>query len=255
MKEDLAAGKAHAAAINDVGPDVLVVLGTRAAVIAQQSVKKSIPIVFSLVLDPDRNAVGGDNITGVKMEIPVRTQLSALQAIVPATKKIGVMYNPKKSQSLVLEAAEVAKSMGIQLIASRIEQPEDAVRALTVFAGGIDAFWLIPDPTVANAEVFPKLLQFTVQNRVPFFAFSEAFVKARALFSLSADYSGIGRQTCTIAQKIVAGTPPSQIPWQDPEGLKLSVNIKTAEQLGLGEISMNAFSYAAQKGYQVQPVN
>lgn len=255
MNEDLDIGRAHAESINNSPPDVLIVLGTRAAVIAQQAVKKSIPVVFSLVLDPDRNAVGGENITGVKMEIPLSTQLATLKAIVPSTQKIGVMYNPKKSQSMVLEAAEIAKSMGMQLVASRIEQPEDAVRALSVFAGGIDAFWLIPDPTVANAEVFPKLLQFTVQNRLPFFAFSEAFVKARALFSLSADYAGIGRQTCSIAQKIIAGTPPAQIPWQDPEGLKLSVNVKTAEQLGLSAISVNAFSYAAQKGYQIQPVN
>src|SRR5690606_38473519 len=103
--------------------------------------------------------------------------------------------------------------------------------------GGIDAFWLIADPTDANSDVFPQLLQFTIQNKTPFFAFSEAFVRARALFSLSPDYAGIGKQACGIAQEIRGGKPPSQIPWQDPRGLALSVNMKTAQQLGLGEIS------------------
>ncbi len=254
MDEDYAIGEEHAKTLNKQSPDVLVVLGTRAAVAARKYVDSSMPVVFSLVLDPDKVEIEGPNITGVKMDIPVRTQLETLKAIVPKVEKIGVMYNPKKSQALVRQAAESARELGMQLIASRIERKEDAVRALTVFANGIDAFWLIPDPTVANAEVFPKLLSFTVQNRTPFFAFSEAFVKARALFSLSADYGGIGRQACSIAKTIVGGTAPSEIPWQDPDGLKLSLNIKTAEQLGLSEISVNAFSFAAQKGYQIQPV-
>lgn len=255
MDEDYEKAKAHAQEINAAKPNILLVLGTRAAVAAQKFVDKSIPVVFSLVLDPDKAELQGvPNMTGVKMDIPIETQLQTLKAIVPKVEKIGVMYNPKKSQDLVLAAAETAKKLGMQLVASRIEQKEDAVRALTVFAGGIDAFWLIPDPTVANAEVFPKLLQFTIQNRTPFFSFSEAFVKARALFSLSADYAGIGKQTCEVAQTVMAGTAPASIPWQDPKGLKLSVNIKTAEQLGLSEISVNAFSYAAQKSYQIQPV-
>lgn len=255
MDEDYDKAKALAPDINTLAPDILLVLGTRAAVAAQKFVDKNIPVVFSLVLDPDKVELKGlSNVTGVKMDIPIVTQLQTLKAIVPKVEKIGVMYNPRRSQDMVQAAAVEAQKLGMQLVASRIERPEDAVRALTVFAGGIDAFWLIADPTVANADVFPKLLQFTVQNRTPFFSFSEAFVKARALFSLSADYSGIGKQACEVAQTIMGGTAPKDIDWQDPKGLKLSVNIKTAEQLGLSEISVNAFSYAAQKGYQIQPV-
>lgn len=254
MDEDFDKGEALAKEINSKGPDALFVLGIRALITAKKHIDPGLPVIFAIVLDPDNNDVKAPNITGVRMEIPIRTQLETLQAIVPSVKKIGLMYNPKRSQSLVLEAAEIAKTLGIQLIASRIERKEDAVRALSVFAGGIDAFWLIADPTVANSEVFPQLLQFTVQNKTPFFAFSEAFVRARALFSLSPDYAGIGKQACGIAQEIRGGKLPSQIPWQDPRGLALSVNMKTAQQLGLGEISVNAFSYAATKGYQIVPV-
>ena len=255
MNENYDLGKKLAGKINDAKPDVAVVLGTRAAVTARQYIDDDIPVVFGLVLDPDKAGLSGEsNITGVKMDIPIETQLLTLKAIVPSVQKIGVMYNPKKSGDLVRKAAQVAQSMGIQIVASRIEQKEDAVRALAVFAGGVDAFWLIPDPTVANAEVFPKLLAFTIKNRTPFFAFSEAFVRARALFSLSADYTGIGKQICEISQQLAGGKPVSEVPRQDPRGLRLSVNIKTAQQLGLSEISVNAFSYAAQKGYQIQPV-
>lgn len=254
MDEDFDKGAAIAKEINGKGADAVFVLGTRAAITARKHLDGGLPVVFALVLDPETSDIKAPNITGVRLEIPIRTQLETLQAIVPSVKKIGVMFNPKRSQALVLEAAEVAKSLGIQIIASRIERKEDAVRALSVFAGGIDAFWLIADPTVANAEVFPQLLQFTINNRTPFFAFSEAFVKARALFSLSPDYAGIGKQSCTIVQDVRGGKSPAQIPWQDPRGLSLSVNLKTAQQLGLNEISVNAFSFAASKGYQIVPV-
>lgn len=254
MDEDFDRGEKMAEEINGKGVDAVFVLGTRAAITARKHIDGGLPVVFALVLDPEKSDIKAPNITGVKLEIPIRTQLETLQAIVPSVKKIGVMYNPKRSQEVVLEAAEVARSLGIQIIASRIERKEDAVRALSVFAGGIDAFWLIADPTVANAEVFPQLLQFTINNRTPFFAFSEAFVRARALFSLSPDYAGIGKQSCGLVQEIRAGKPAAQIPWQDPKGLSLSVNMKTAQQLGLGEISVNAFSFAASKGYQIVPV-
>lgn len=254
MDEDFTKGERIAREINGAGVDAVFVLGTRAAMTARRHVDASVPVVFALVLDPDQSEIRAPNVTGVRMEIPIRTQLEALRAIVPRVRRVGVMYNPRRSESMVREAAEVAKSLDIQIVASRIERKEDAVRALSVFAGGIDAFWLIADPTVANAEVFPQLLQFTIQNRTPFFAFSEAFVRARALFSLSPNHAGIGRQACGIVRDVVGGKPVADVPWQDPTGLQLSVNLQTAQQLGLGEISVNAFSYAASKGYQVVPV-
>lgn len=254
MNEDFERGAEHAAEINAKEPSAVLSLGTRAAMAAKRFIDDDIPVVFSLVLDPGKADIEASNITGVKMEIPIRTQLEALKSIIPEVDKIGVMYNPKRSREMVRDAASVAKSMGIQLIASRIERKEDAVRALSAFAGGIDAFWLIADRTVANKSVFPKLLKFTIENKIPFFAFSEAFVRARALFSLSADYSGIGAQACDIAKELAGGKGPAEIPWQDPEGLKLSINITTAQQLGFDKISANAFSYAAGQNYQIQPI-
>lgn len=235
-------------------PQIVFAVGPQAAEFARKNLPESVPIIFVMVLDPERQNLKAPNITGIRMEVPLRTQLEALKGIIPQVKKVGVLYNPKISEPLIQQASEIAQELGFQILASRVERKEDSILGLQLFANGIDVFWLIPDATVANAEVFKELLKFTTQNRIPFFAFSDAFVKNRALFSLSPSNDGIGLQACEIARRIVSGTPPSQIPWEYPKNLILSINITTAQQLGFSEITNNVFLFAAPKGYKIVPI-
>lgn len=235
-------------------PAFVFAVGPLAADFARKRVPENIPVIFSHILDPEKRDLKASNITGIRMEVPLRTQLEALKGIIPQVKKVGVLYNPKISESLIQQANQIAQEFGFQILASRVERKEDAVLGLQLFANGIDVFWLIPDPTVANAEVFKELLKFTTQNRVPFFAFSDAFVKNRALFSLSPSSEGIGQQACEIAKRILGGSPPASIPWEYPKNLILSINITTAQQLGFSEITNNVFLFAAPKGYKIQPI-
>jgi len=239
--------------IGEWKPDLVFAVGPQGAEFAKQNLSPT-PIVFALVLDPDSRDLKSPNVTGVRMEVPLPVQMEALKAIVPRVKKVGVLYNPKRSEALIQQAKEIGKSLDIEILASRVERKEDAVFALELFAGGVDLFWLIPDATVANKEVFEKLLEFTTKNRIPFFAFSEQFVKAKALFSLSASYDGMGSQACEIANRILQGKSPKEIPWESPKNLILSLNIQTAQQMGFTEIATNVFGYAAKKAYKIQPI-
>src|SRR5690606_17342928 len=140
--------------------------------------------------------------------IPVDVQLAALKSIVPRARKIGVIYNPKKMGDLVNQAHDAAAKRGLEIIASKVDAPEDTTRALRAFSDGIDAFWLIPDPTVVTPQAFKAILEFSQKANVPFFAYNDAFVRAGALLSLGPNATSIGAQACQMAKLILGGASP-----------------------------------------------
>jgi putative ABC transport system substrate-binding protein len=250
---DLDEGKAKGFTeqINNSKPTLVFAVGKQAAKAARANVDKSIPVIFAMVLNPEREDLKADNVTGISLEIPVDVQLAALKAIVPKAKKIGIIYNPKKMGDLVARANEVAEKRGLEIVASKIDSPEDTTRALRAFADGIDAFWLIPDPTVVTPQAFKAILEFSQKANVPFFAYNEAFVKAGALLSLGPNSTSIGAQSCQIAKRIIGGDSPKNIEIVNPKGMELYLNMKTSEQLGLTSIAANAMTFSAREGVKI----
>ena len=251
MDLNQAKGKAMVDEINQEKPALVFAVGMQAAKIARANVDKSIPVVFAMVLNPEREDLKAENITGISLEIPVDVQLAALKSIVPKAKKIGVIYNPKKMADLVASANEVASKRNLQIIASKVDSPDDTPRALRAFSDGIDAFWLIPDPTVVTPQAFRAILEFSQKSNVPFFAYNEAFVRAGALLSLGPNAESIGAQACQVAKRILNGESPKNIPIATPKGLELFLNMKTSEQLGLTSIAANAMSFSAKEGVKI----
>lgn len=251
MDLDEAKGKAFAEEINKTKPTLVFAVGKQAARMARMAVDKSIPVVFAMVVNPEREDLKADNVTGISLEIPVDVQLSALKSIVPKATKIGVIYNPKKMSEMVQAAMEVAEKKGLQIVASKVDSPEDTPRALRAFADGIDAFWLIPDPTVVTPQAFKAILEFSQKSNVPFFAYNDAFVKAGALLSLGPSASSIGAQACQIAKRITGGESPKTMEIAAPKGLELYLNMKTSEQLGLTSIAANAMSFSARQNVKI----
>ena len=231
-------------------PDLVFVVGAEAALAAKDQIK-NIPIIYAMVLDPVGKGIVGENIAGISLDIPVRSQLNTLKSIAPKSSKIGVIYNPRKTGPLVEEAKVAAKEMGLTIIDSKIDTPEDVTRALRAFAEGIDAFWMVPDPTLGSETAFKAILEYSMDKKIPFLAFSKAFVEHGALVSLSANYANIGQQACTFATKIQGGTKPSKIGMSPPKGLELTFNLNTAKKIGAENIAANCMSYAASEGYKI----
>lgn len=251
MDLDEERGKAFIEQINASKPSLVYAVGKQAAKAARANVDKGIPVVFAMVLNPEREDLRTDNMTGISLEIPVDVQLAALKSIVPRAKKVGIIYNPKKMGELVQQANEVAARRGLEIVASKVDAPEDTPRALRAFADGIDAFWLIPDPTVVTPQAFKAVLEFSQKSNVPFFAYNEAFVKAGALLSLGPNATSIGAQACQIAKKVLGGASPKSMEIASPTGMELFLNMKTSEQLGLTSIAANAMSFSAREGVKI----
>jgi len=224
--------------MNRTKPDLVLAVGTTAALAAQAGLK-DVPIVFCMVLNPVSSGLvesmksPGSNITGASLDIPLQTQFKYIKMLVPDLKSIGVIYNPEETGKLVKEAMRAAKAKKIILIAEAISSEREVPDALRSTLGKVDALWSVADGTVFGIQSTQYILLTTLRMGVPFIGLSSAFVKAGALMALSCDYTDIGIQAAEIAKRILDGENPKDIPIAIPRKVLLCINLRTAKHIGL----------------------
>src|SRR5262245_28764076 len=218
------------ASARKASPKVIVAIGQKALTLVAGRVT-DIPIVYATVLYPEKHGLTGSNITGVPLEVPAVTQLTRFKQVAPSVKKMGVIYS-KDSGSLVEDAAASAKSLGLTIVSKVVTSPSEVGDALDDLAGRIDALWLVPDAKVINKDVFAYLLRATLDDGIPLFGFLEGFTQAGALASIAPDYADIGARAAELAASIIKN-PTASLPAQAYSSGALSINLKTAQRLGI----------------------
>jgi putative ABC transport system substrate-binding protein len=175
----------------------------------------------------------GNNLTGASLDIPIRAQFEALRSVLPSVRKVGVLYNPQETESVVQQARETAREMGLELVAVAVDSEEKVPEALGALGKSVDALWSVADSTIFSSGSMQFILLHTLRNKIPFMGLSPSFVKAGALLALDADYQEVGAQCGALAVKILAGEAPTALPVATPQKATLHVNLKTAEVIGL----------------------
>jgi ABC-type uncharacterized transport system substrate-binding protein len=105
----------------------------------------------------------------------------------------------------------------------------------------------MPDPRLITAEMFNYLLVYTLERKIALFGFLDSFTEAGALASVAPDYQEIGRRAGQLAAGIAARPADARLPVPPPMGGAgaLSVNVKTARQLGV-DVPQQVLSRARQ---------
>ncbi len=255
MKNDLSRGKKIFKILNtkEKKPDLVIAIGPSAANMAKREIS-DIPIIFCMVPNLEKYDLSADNITGITLQLPVKTQLATLKTLAPKIRNVGVVYNPKYTQKLINLAMESSTQLGMTLIPAKVDSATDVPMATRAFLGKIDALWMVADKTVLNARSFRTLLEFTWNHKIPFFSFSHKLVEAGALVSLSPDYLKIGRQAAKISNKILFdGLSPKLIPIATPDSLDIALNLSTAKRIGVEcDLALEIFTFAAVKQYRIR---
>lgn len=219
-------------------PRLIVTLGSTATSQVARVFKET-PVVFCMALNPLASGFirsmssSGNNLTGASLDIPLQVQFEALRSIVPHARKVGVIYNPQETESVVQQARKTAKEMGLELVSVPINSEEKVPEALRSLDKNIDALWSVADSTTFSSGSVEFILLYTLRNKIPFMGLSPAFVKAGALMALAADYQEVGTQCGGLAVKVLSGDHPSSLAITTPQKPTLHVNLKTAENIGL----------------------
>ena len=230
---DMAKGRSLARRIRASDTKVVLAVGLKAALAAKLEII-DIPVVFCLVLDPKKYGLPTGNMIGLSLEIPFRKQLKPLQTLIPKVSKIGVLYDPQKTQGMRDRLQQQAKSLGITLLSEEVHSEQDLSMALKSLGERIDALWLIPDSTVLSEDSLDFLISTTLEANIPVVGFSAGLVQSGALVGVHFNYADLGKQAGRLSQDLLGENSSHMLGTMvPPEDVHQSINQKSAEYLGL----------------------
>jgi putative ABC transport system substrate-binding protein len=218
------------AEIHEAEPRVVLAVGLRAAKWIRDKLPQT-PTVFCMAMHPEDNRLKTNYMTGVQLEPSPGDQLRAFARVLPDAARIGMLYDPKRTGRQVESIKKAAADLGIRLLARPVASREEVPAALEEVVAESQALWLLRDATVLTREFFNHTLMLQLFKRLPLITYSSQFVKKGAFFSYSASYQKQGREAAEIANRILSGASPADIPIQHPGGT-LSLNLQTGERIG-----------------------
>jgi len=223
-------------------PSLIVAIGPAAAIAARQKAPM-VPLVFLMVPDPVRSGLGGTNVGGISMDVPLSVQLSGFKELVPdRQKRIAIVYNPARSPSMMTAAQSEAKSLNLFVELVPAESSEQIRLRFTLIKPLIGAIWVIPDESfVANDRTltwFKFLVSEATELHVPLFvtmnALSDLLLQEGALAGLVADPIGMGEQCGELVKEIEGGhIKIDGIGLKAPQALYWELNRSMADKIGL----------------------
>ena len=78
-----------------------------------------------------------------------------------------------------------------------------------------------------------QIIALMAASKIPAIYFQTAFVTDGGLISYATNFPDLARRSAVYADKILRGAKPADLPIERPTRLDLSINLKTAQALGL----------------------
>ncbi|MDH3997366.1 MAG: hypothetical protein OET90_00880 [Desulfuromonadales bacterium] len=192
------------AAMVAVGPEALRYL---------QPQMGSVPLIYGMVLNP-LNFYGEnrDAICGVPLNLPVESQLKAIQQHFPSIKRLGIFYDPKNNQAFYDEASGFAVSMELELISLQVRRTPAKLDIVGELARP-EALLFIPDRTIISKAVVQHVIKDAYSRRIPVVGYNTFFHDSGAALSFVIDYRELGRQVgAQVLSVLGGGTCPGEMP-------------------------------------------
>ena len=224
----------------DRGVDVIVTAGT-SAVAAAKRATKTIPIVFSTAGDPVGTGLvrslarPGGNVTGLSngQTDLAGKRLDLLRAAVPNLRTLGILGNCG-SANVRLEIDALLKrtrKLKIGTIVRDIRRTPQIAAAIKAMKGNADALYVCTDPFVTHHQIGINTL--AAGKGLPTMQAFRHHIEAGGLICYGPDFRDLFGGAADIVDKILRGTPPTDIPVRLVKKRELVINLHTAKALGL----------------------
>ena len=236
---------ADAAAIVARGPDV-VVATTSAPTQAMMKATSTIPIVAAAIADPVSLGMAaslarpGGNVTGLSLmnlEL-VAKWVELLMEAVPRLERIGVMSNPDSPAAMlqVQHAVAAAGSLGIDyrvVALSTTAQGDWAIDAqfASMRTDGCVGVVVLSDSGLYDWNV--AIGRSALIHGLPVVLGNAERMTDGVLIAYGANRSDLYRRSAHLMEQILRGNKVGELPFEQPTKFDLTVNLKTAQALGL----------------------
>ena len=221
--------------------DVLIV-GTDAGAIAAKKATSTIPIVAVTLGDPVGTGVAtslarpGGNLTGLSLQpgegVPGKC-LELLLELLPPRSVAAVLWDPdfapNRIQVSQLEKEAAAQGIRLRLIEYRSWQGLE--RAFSRARAEAKGVLHLTDPLTYSDR--RRVASLAARWHIPTIYPLLDFVNDGGLIAYGADFRVMYRRAAEYVDKVLRGAKPGELPIEQSTQLKLKVNLKAAQALGL----------------------
>jgi putative ABC transport system substrate-binding protein len=219
----------------------VIVTGGEQAILAATQATRTIPIVMGASNDPvgaglvASLAHPGGNVTGMTIlsgELS-RKRLELLKEVVPRLSRVAVLANPASpGTALDLEnTVTAAKTLALALETIAVRRAAELGAAVAAARQRAEALVLLADPFFTAHRA--GIVELTLRHRLPGMYYWKEFVEAGGLMSYGPSLPDLYRRAASHVDKILKGTPPADLPVEQPTTFELTLNVKTATRLAL----------------------
>lgn len=222
-------------------PGVLVTVGGTAVPVAARTVTSTVPIVFTIGVDPVSLGLVSDlarptgNMTGMTLLSTSLEgkRLELLRDLVPNARMVALLVNPAMPSvaEQIRETDKAAAALGLKLQVVKAEKDSEIDPAFAALGGDIDGLAVAIDGFLIGQR--DRIVAQAAARRLPAIYPSREFADAGGLASYASRWADVYRGAGTYAGRILKGARPADLPVQEPTSYELVINLKTARALGL----------------------
>ena len=222
-------------------PDVIIAF-TSPAVLALKRAGLTTPVVFLFVTDPvgqgivESLARPGANFTGVTYSEAGLggKRLELLVDALPGIKRVAVLWRPSFAENVaILETIRGSGSArGIEVFSREFRGAEDLAPAFDdATRAGAQAVVFMTDNLIFAYR--KEVAELALAHHLPSIHTFPPEVRDGGLMSYGPDLRESYRRAAALADRILKGARPTDLPVEEPARFELIVNLKTAKALGL----------------------
>jgi putative ABC transport system substrate-binding protein len=219
---------------------VIVAVSAPAALAAYKATQ-SLPIVAFVSGDPIALGLAkslahpGGNVTGVAVfgEETTVKRVEFIREAVPLAVRLGTVATKVGLSSQILASTqEAARKLGFAVEIVSIDDPNNIAKTLTPERlAGFDALVVPPDQVLSFHEA--EVVKLIGLSNKPAIYPSPDWAESGGLMSFGPDFTEAGRHLISQLNRVLKGEKPSDLPFDRPTRFYLSINLRTAREMGI----------------------
>lgn len=201
---------------------------------AAASIEKRKPIFFAAVTDPVKAGLTQANICGTTDMIDVSGEIDMLQAFVPDTKRVAIVFNPAEINAVTVKdnMAKELEKRGVKVIQLGVSQESEMALAVTSALKNCDVLLAPTDNTVALT--LPIIARIARVHYKPLIVSDNLLVEKGALASRGVDYFQLGKKAAFLVNEVFSGHKlPKELRGLGPDKTSVIVNQDVLRELEL----------------------
>jgi putative tryptophan/tyrosine transport system substrate-binding protein len=215
--------------------DVIVTIGNRIAALVTEA-NPRVPTVslscdsFSSVKSYARPNGNFTGVTCMSTELSPK-RLEIARQLVPGAKRAVYLHNPNQGMTGLELTRKAASALGLSILPVEVRSPAEFAQAFAaVAAARADVLLVYPDTITATHR--KEIADFALSQRLPAVYAYREYAEAGGLVSYGSTLVELADRAGELVAKILRGAKPHELPLQQATRVYLTVNLKSARELG-----------------------